>query len=387
MANIIDRLYAKASIERLPLTGAFEVTPLCNFSCKMCYVKKSYNEVKNMGGLHSLDFWLDIAKQAKKAGTLFPLITGGEPFTYPYIRELYEAMVDMGMQVSINSNASCINEENIQWLIKRPPERINITLYGASNECYERLCGDPHGFDKVKNGIDLLYQHNIRFRFNCSLTPYNKADLEKMILFAKSYGLGLRIATYMFPPIRRNICREDFQERFTSKEAGYYQALVDYYQSSDEQFKVLASNASHFQHLTEEMIQEASQKKENEMRCLAGRCSYWVDWQGNLSGCGTVTYPKYSLKEDTLLNQWKRIVEYTNTFTYSAVCTNCVNRSVCHACSAMVYTENGNFQERPVYLCEVREYASLYYQEFLKNPPKKLNLEGIEHNFKNECEI
>ncbi|MCD7736455.1 MAG: radical SAM protein, partial [Lachnospiraceae bacterium] len=82
----------------------------------MCYVRKSAGEVEQAGGLMPLDFWLDVARQACEAGTLSPLLTGGEPFTYPHIRELYLTMRKMGMEVSINSNASCITEEVVSWL-------------------------------------------------------------------------------------------------------------------------------------------------------------------------------------------------------------------------------------------------------------------------------
>ena len=49
--TISRRLWAKAGAERIPLTGAFELLPICNFACKMCYVRKSRAEVEKAGGL------------------------------------------------------------------------------------------------------------------------------------------------------------------------------------------------------------------------------------------------------------------------------------------------------------------------------------------------
>ncbi len=366
MAIIKDKLYAMSAEKRLPLTGAFELSPICNFSCKMCYVRKTASEVKECGGLKSLDFWLDVAEQAKRAGTLFPLLTGGETFIYPQIRELYEAMCKMGMQVSINSNASCITNETIKWLKLNPPERINITLYGGSNESYERLCGDSDGFDKVRRAVKLLSENGIRFKFNCSITPCNKNDLEKMISFAKEYGQGLKVATYMFPPVRRTGECGDYSERLTPKEAAYYQVLTDWYQLPPDRFQVLATNAQHYRELTPELLADAENKPARTMGCLAGRCSYWVDWQGNLSGCGMIDFPKFSLIEYSLEEAWKNIVEWTNDMRYSPVCANCVNRTVCHSCAAMVHNETGNFKSRPVYICELRKYSAEYYKEFAK---------------------
>lgn len=317
-----------------------------------------------------LEFWLDIARQAKEAGTLYPLLTGGETFLYPHIRELYGAMSRMGMQVSINSNGSCITEETVKWLKEARPIRINITLYGGSNESYARLCGDAHGFDKVRRGIELLAENDIRFKFNCSLTPDNAADLENMIRFVQTYGKTLRTATYMFPPVRRTGQSGDYEGRFTPEETAYYQVLADWNQLPAEQFIVLARNAQHFTELTSEILAEAAAKPPREMGCLSGRCSYWVDWQGNLSGCGMMDIPKISLKDHTLTEAWKEVVDWTDELRYSPVCANCVNRSVCFSCAAMVHNETGSFDGRPVYLCEKAKYAAEYYKEFLGKLPE-----------------
>ena len=136
--TISRRLWAKAGAERIPLTGAFELLPICNFACKMCYVRKSRAEVEKAGGLMDGKRWLEIAEDAAKCGLLFPLLTGGEPFLYEDFQEVFAGMQDLGMQVSINSNASRIDQNMARWLGRHTPPRINITLYGASDALRKR---------------------------------------------------------------------------------------------------------------------------------------------------------------------------------------------------------------------------------------------------------
>ena len=366
MTIIKDRLYAIAAQNRMPLSCALELSPICNFKCRMCYVRKSPEETRKEGGLLPLEFWLQVVEQLRDAGMIFPLLTGGEPLLYPDFWPLYETICRMGMHVSINSNASLVDENAVERFLKNPPERINITLYGGSNESYARLCGAPHGFDQVSRAVRLLHQHGIRFRFNCSLTPDNCADVEAMLAFAREYDQGVRFATYMFPPVRRTGQCGDYEARFTPQQAAYYHVWTDWLQSPPEQFYLLASHMQHYRELTDELIAEAAGGAPGAMRCQAGLTCGWVDWKGFLSACGIFTHIAVSLLEHSFTDAWQQVTSWAKEPHYSAVCANCVNAGVCYCCPAKVYNETGSFVGRPTYICEMRKYEKQYYAEFLQ---------------------
>lgn len=69
-------LHAKACRAGTPLAGNFELTPRCNFNCKMCYVHLSEAEQKRRGAELSADEWLSIAETARSEGMLFLLLHG-----------------------------------------------------------------------------------------------------------------------------------------------------------------------------------------------------------------------------------------------------------------------------------------------------------------------
>ena len=148
-------LHARACAKGIPLAGNFELTARCNFNCRMCYVHLTPEEQRRRGAELTADEWLAIAEQARSQGMLFLLLTGGEPLIRADFRYLLTELKKMGLMVSINSNASLIDDDWLDFFRHEPPSRMNITLYGGCNETYERLCGRPM-YDRVVHNIRAL---------------------------------------------------------------------------------------------------------------------------------------------------------------------------------------------------------------------------------------
>lgn len=370
MGSISDRLWKNAVTQRIPLTGAFELLPVCNLHCRMCYVRKSMSEVNALGGLLSAEQWLDYARQARDEGLLYPLLTGGEPFIRSDFQEIMAGMQQMGLQVSINSNGTLIDESMAKWLGKHRPVKINITLYGASEESYQQLCGDGSAYGRVCSAVEWLKKYDVPVKFNTSITPQNVKELEDIIGYAKAMGNPVQVATYMFPPIRRDAEMVGRNERLSPEEAALARVKADWLQNEPEWFMRQARRYQHFVAPTEEMLIQQAELGSQKMSCRAGRCSFWLDWQGNIGNCGMYTSARVSLKEKSVAEAWRQIVEETENIRYSPVCTNCPNFRLCHACIAMVYSESGSVNGRPEYLCRMHTAAAKYYQEYARLLPE-----------------
>lgn len=387
--KISERLSKKAVENQMPIISAFELLPMCNLACKMCYVRKTKKEVDEQGGLLSTNEWLRIAEEARNAGLLFPLLTGGEPFLRKDIKEIIEGMQNLGLQLSINTNGTLIDSDMAKWLSIHRPTRLNITLYGASEESYQRLCGDGKAYQRVKDAVQFLKECNIPIKFNVSVTPYNVHEMKDMIEYGKSVGSPVDVATYMFPPVRRDEKLIGKNDRLTPKQAGLARVQADFYQQEPAWFLGQAKRYSYFVDVSDEMYEKLKEMKPNEMRCRAGRCSFWIDWQGNISNCGMYSSVKVNLKNKKFIDGWHEVVEKTKKVRYSPVCTNCPNYHLCHSCIAMVYNECGDINGRPQYLCEMNKYASQYYQEFIKKYPElEISQDEIEkYDYGNSCDI
>ena len=365
MASIKDRLFEKASRERWPIMSSFELLPVCNLQCKMCYVRKTMEDVRRGGGLKNAEWWLDLAKEAASQGLLYPLLTGGEPFLHPEFAEILSGMLKMGLQVSINSNATLIDEKWAEFLNKNRPTRINITLYGASEESYKRLCGDGEAYNKVCRAVDYLKAYNIPIKFNASITPENVHEIDKMIAYAKEKGSPIQVATYMFPPLRRDESMVGQNARLTPEEAALARVTADYYQTNPKWFVMQAERYQRFVPLEEEPWKKGK-SYEKGMRCRAGLSSLWVDWQGNFTNCGMYGSVNVNPEGKGFKEAWEEVVEKTAKVRYSPDCLSCPNEPLCHPCIAMIQNECGAHAGRPEYMCQMHQAMAQYYDEFVR---------------------
>ena len=365
MDKVYDRILEKASRARIPVMSSFELLPVCNLNCKMCYVRKPMSEVRQAGGLKDAAWWLALAKDAADCGLLFPLLTGGEPLLHPQFREIFSGMLAMGLQVSINSNGTLIDRDWAEFFAKYRPTRINITLYGASEQSYQDLCGNGDAFRKVRQGVALLKEYGIPFKFNASITPQNVQDLEEMVRYAKELDAPIQFATYMFPPLRRDDTMVGRNERLSPREAALARVTADFLQSEPEWFVAQTMRYRTFVPL-DQRPWEQGQPQEIGMRCRAGLCSLWVDWQGNFMNCGMYGSVKTSLEGKTFRQAWDEVVEQTAQVRYAPACLSCPNERLCHPCIAMVNNECGQHYGRPEYMCQMNQALVDYYNQFTR---------------------
>ncbi len=343
-----EYLHRKASVAGVPLSGTFELTPVCNMDCKMCYVRMSHQEQTAIAPLASAARWLEMARAAKDAGMLYLLLTGGEPFLHPQFREILEGLHKMGLVITVNSNGTMIDETVVQWLKNCPPVRINISLYGASDATYARLCGNPRGFTQVKSAIRLLREAGICVKLNCSLTPLNAADLPRIVEFAKENNLILQVAAYMFPPVRKDAALAGKNDRFTPEEAAYYTAYAELLTLGKDRF--LAGEGV----LPIPDPEEPCAEVGDGIRCRAGKCSFWITWQGDMTPCGM--FPSagspnvFKLPFETA---WEQLKARTAAIRLPAKCAACNAKNACRACAAMVVTESGCYDKVPQYRCDM----------------------------------
>ena len=347
---IKQTLCRRAASKNIPISGAFELTPRCSLNCKMCYIRMTPEQMKPMGRERSAEEWIRIAREARDMGLTFLLLTGGEPFLRTDIFEILKELNALGIVVDINSNGTLINETVVERLLQAPPAKVNITLYGASRETYESLCGDGSAFDRVVQGIDLLRSAGILVCLNATLTPDNAHETEALAHFAKSRGLVLRTTGYVIPPSRRGGPEKAY--RLPAGEAGKLSFRSQLLYFGEEEMKKRAQS----QPVWEDCYHEAGEG----ITCLAGRAQFWITWNGEMLPCGMLPGMGRSLSEESFSEAWEKINHEVRHIPGCTECANCAYRKLCPSCAASRYCETGEIHKICSYMCE---FTKAYWRE------------------------
>lgn len=355
-----QHLFQRASQMHTPIYGVFELLPLCNLNCDMCYVRLDQKEMNAQGKLRTAGQWIDLARQAKDAGTLFLLLTGGEPLLFPDFQRLFSELQSMGMILTLNTNGTLIDEDWADFFAEHRPRRINITLYGASNDTYETLCHSSGGFDRALRGIQLLRERNIDVKINGSLTRSNVDDRMKIIEIGRKLDIPVRLDTYMYPAVRERTRPYHFQTRLDPDTAARVRVEILRAEMGEEIFQqYMAETLFKAEHII------AGDPVPGHMTCRAGQCSFVVNWQGQMRSCVVLDEPSIPVFDSavTFAAAWNQVVETTASIETSPVCNQCSLRAVCNTCAASAMAECGSYDAVPDYVCRYTKSTIKYLKQ------------------------
>ena len=352
--NTVEKaMLRRAAIAGRPINGSLELLPLCNMNCDMCYIRLSRSEMEKKGRLRTADEWIRLGDQMTRSGVLFLLLTGGEPLLFPDFKRLYLELRQRGMILTINTNGTLVDEEWADLFGKYKPRRINVTLYGADNEAYERLCHYPGGFEKALKGVQLLRRQGVDVKINGSVTKENRKDMSSIYRIGKKFGVPVHMDTYMLPGLHESGKSIGEQARLSPEDAAEAEFEAMREELSSDAFSLYVQT-------------KLAQLEDNDIRyptgvsCMAGNCSFTVNWQGEMRPCVSLSEPASDVFEVGFETAWRNISAGIKEICFSSKCGTCSWRSVCKICVASAGLETGKYNGTPEYLCEyAKKYAEL----------------------------
>ncbi len=179
----------RAKTRQIPISVLVEVCYTCNLQCRHCFLEERHTR-----GL-TLQQYEAIFDQLVKAGTLFVILTGGEPFTRRDFMDIVRAARRRRLSVTIFTNGTLLNDSIISELKRLYVQEVHISVYGPDASSPDSITNVPGSFQRTVGSIKLLLAAGMRVRIKSPLMSQTATKYIELKRFAKDLGVPIQFTT------------------------------------------------------------------------------------------------------------------------------------------------------------------------------------------------
>jgi radical SAM protein with 4Fe4S-binding SPASM domain len=335
---LVRALHQRAAAQRQPLNGTFELTARCNLACRMCYINSNaVGAVATPARELSAAEWLELARRAVEHGMMFLLLTGGEVLLRADFFDIFTPLTQMGLIITVFSNGTLIDDAIAERLATAPPNRTEISLYGATAAVYESITGVPGSYARCCAGIEALVRHRVPLGLKTILTRQNLHELPALRRMARNWGVPFT-AGWLLTRHRDGAPTPVEQCRLTPEnviELEMQDAAAAATWNADAQRANDGAAAPAFY-------------------CQAGRAAFLISPAGEMNVCADLPLPAARPLEIGFQTAWEQLQHFVDSAPPPAdTCQRCDVRGFCQRCPAWSWLETGQLTEPVPYLCAV----------------------------------
>jgi radical SAM protein with 4Fe4S-binding SPASM domain len=361
------RLWDRIREKRVPVNFDLEITARCNQDCGHCYINRPADDRAALSAELTPDEIAAIADQAVALGSVWCLVTGGEPLLRADFQDIYLRLKRKGLLVSVFTNAALIRDAHIDLFRKYPPRDVEVTVYGVTAETYERVTRRPGSFAAFMEGLNRLMDGGIRVRLKAMALRSNLHELPAIAAFCRSrtkdfFRFDPQLHLRFDGDQRRNSLIR--AERLTPGE------IVAIDRSDGERLSAMRKGGNR-------LINEAFTRDGSNLlfRCGAGRNSFSVGADGMFRLCSSLWAPGTTadLRRMPLREAWEnhapRIRDIrSDRPEYLDACRRCELVNLCLWCPAHAHLETGALDAPVDYFCEVAHARAASLRNETRDP-------------------
>jgi radical SAM protein with 4Fe4S-binding SPASM domain len=155
-----------------------ELTYRCNLRCIHCYIIE--------GGKDELttNQFFNVLEQLKDLGTLYLIISGGEPLVRPDFFEIAEYARKLNFSLRIFTNATLVTSKVADKIKRLKPIGVEVSLYGLE-KTHDEITRIKGSFKRSINGIKLLKKRGVNLLVKCTLLRQNIHEIWELKKFVE----------------------------------------------------------------------------------------------------------------------------------------------------------------------------------------------------------
>ena len=195
------------------------------------------------------------------------------------------------------------------------------------------------------HAIKLLKDYEIDVKLSYSLARVNQVDVSLIIDLGESLEIPVHVDTYMMPAVRERNRPYDEQSRLDPVSAVRIRIQALKQEMGKELFE------EYVRKIIFEVEHILPEEGPGRVHCLAGNCSFTINWQGFMRPCVVMSEPSVSVFEEGFFSAWEKISSAVSEIRTSAKCNACRYRPICRTCCASALLEEGSYDAVPKYMC------------------------------------
>ena len=314
-------LWESAYRNATPVSNMFELTPLCNLDCRMCYVHLQDPSVKDR--MLKGEQWISIFDEAIECGMISAILTGGEAMTHPDFWKLYDYLFEKGISLSVKTNGILLTKEAADRFVQYPPSTLDISIYGHDRISYQNVTGHDC-FERVDRNLRYARECGLPIRLMITPTGLLASCMDEVLAYSKSFEVKTIVNTQLLDPqpdTGRN--RSDYD---LSPEE-----ILNFRRSANELFRT-----DQLSYEEEGNGDSSSDWRPSDagLHCAAGRSQFAIAWDGMMVPC--ITFPREiissSVLEHGVKGAWKKIHEAVINYEVPEQCHACAVKDHCNYC-------------------------------------------------------
>jgi radical SAM protein with 4Fe4S-binding SPASM domain len=328
-----DHMHGDLAHLHIPLDCSFEITYSCNLKCAHCYCAP--DRTKNELGIREIR---NIFDEIADAGCLWILITGGEPLVRPDFLEIYDYAKHNGLIITLFTNGTLLTPPIADHFAEYRPFSIEITLYGITEETYEKVTGVTGSFKRCMYGIELLRERKLPLKLKTTVTTANEHEVAAIRKFADKLGVEHRFDAVLSPRYDGTRAPTNIRiqpRRFVEMEIEYKELAEDWERFCKDFWNMPSSDGI--------------------FTCYAGKNACHIDPYGNMQVCIMVKEPSYDLRRGTFSRGWSEFIPRILSLKSAgdSKCKSCEVFPICDRCAGWSLLEKGDMESPIEYLCEI----------------------------------
>ncbi|MFC1486313.1 radical SAM protein [Thermoproteota archaeon] len=341
-----------------PFLIVWNFTYKCNLKCKHCYSDSGNRSTLEL----STEDAMKVVDQIAEFGVTSLAFSGGEPLMRKDFFEVARHAIESGLYVSLATNGTLLNEENVRKLKEIGVHYVEVSLDGANAKTHDYFRGKDGAFEQTLQGLKNCMDKNICTCIAITGTKNNLKEIPSVLEMAENMGID-RFTLFNFVPTGRG--KEIVEADPSPEEREELLRFFNSKLSEDHKIAILSTTPQ----LARVALQCHSPTQDNIIMplahmeaakvskrakvladfiggCGAGRLYCAISPEGNLQPCVFMPLIVGNLKTEQIADIWfnsQVFKDLRDREKLKGRCSKCEYKYVCGGCRARAFAYHDDF--------------------------------------------